>query len=312
MLEVKDCKPLDKKAVASLILEFVNRKSYSKDTKKTYQKQIQKFFKYCSYKKLQKPRRKDILDYLDMLIYQGRAATYINNLLTALKNFFRYLDFIKRYEDITKMIDRIKSDKGHKREALDPIQFKKIMRAMPMGEYEVLKRNYAILNTLGRTGIRRNGLKELKVKHLFSKQSPDETVNWYLLIKLKGYQTAEHQILLTSNALKVIQDYLELKSHKKPNDYLFSRPDGIQLHEDFISKLFKKSARRVGIDRRSITCHSLRHMFATVAKENNIPIEDISDVLGHAELSTTSDIYVHRGEENKNKALESVDRVLGE
>ncbi|MCO4782037.1 MAG: tyrosine-type recombinase/integrase [Candidatus Cloacimonetes bacterium] len=311
MLEVKNCKPLDKKAVASLTLEFVNRKSHSKGTKETYKKQLKKFFNYCSSKKLQKPRRKDILEFLDKQIYQGKSANYINNLLTVLKNFFRYLDFIKRYEDITKMIDRIKSDKGHKREALHPHQFQKIMKYMPMSEHEILFRNFAILNTLGRTGIRRNGLRELKVKHLFQKEGSDQKQNWYLLVKLKGHQVADHKVLLTEKTLKPIQDYLQLKRCNKPDDYLFSTESGKGLNVDFISRLFKQSARRVGIDSPKITCHSLRHMFATIAKSNDMAMEDISDVLGHAELSTTSDIYVHRGEVNKNKVLKSVDEVLG-
>ena len=250
------------------------------------------------------------MKFLELLIYQGKSANYINNLLTVLKNFFKYLDFIKRYEDITKMIDRIKSDKGHKREALFPYQFKKIMDAMPLNDYEVLLRNYSILNTLGRTGIRRNGLRELKVKHLFKKERENKKQSWYLLVKLKGHQVADHQVLLTPKTLKPIQDYLKLKKYNNPNNYLFSTESGKSLHVDFISRLFKQSARRVGIDRREITCHSLRHMFATIAKANGQAMEDISDVLGHAELSTTSDIYVHRGEANKNKVLESVDGVL--
>lgn len=310
MMDVKDYNALDKKSISTLIIEFVNRKSYSKSTKQTYQKQLKAFFRFCSSKKRQKPRRKDILDFIENLIYQDKAANYINNLLTVLKNFFRYLEFIKRYPDITKMIDRIKSDKGHKREALFPFQFKKIMDAMPTSDNEILQRNYAIINTLGRTGIRRNGLRELKVKHLLSKVDQDNKQRWYLLVKLKGHQLANHQVLLTPKTLLPIQAYLKSKKSNRANDYLFSSQSGKQLHADFISRLFKQSARRVGIDSPKITCHSLRHMFATIAKVNNQAMEDISDVLGHAELSTTSDIYVHRGEANKNKVVESVSDIL--
>ncbi|MCO4782719.1 MAG: tyrosine-type recombinase/integrase [Candidatus Cloacimonetes bacterium] len=310
MLKITDCKSLDKKYLNGLIQEFLNRKSYAKDTKATYKKQLKVFFSYCATKKIKKPRRKDILSFLEHLIYSGKSASYINNLLTSLRVFFKYLDYLGLYPDITKMIDRVKSDKRHKREALYPFQFIKILNAMPDTDNEISLRNYAIINLLGRTGIRRNGLRELQIKHLYEKAGHDQQQAWYLLIKLKGHQVSTHELYLTPKSVDPIQNYLKLKKKQKKNDYLFSTQSGKQLNVDFISRLFKKSARRVGIDTPKITCHSLRHMFATIAKEKGEALEDISDVLGHANFATTSDIYVHRGDSNKSRVLKVVDEVL--
>ena len=41
------------------------------------------------------------------------------------------------------------------------------------------------------------------------------------------------------------------------------------------------------------SCHSLRHTFATRLCESGINVKVIQDVLGHADISTTANIYSH-------------------
>ena len=40
-----------------------------------------------------------------------------------------------------------------------------------------------------------------------------------------------------------------------------------------------------------ISAHGLRHLCATILLEQNVPLEEISHILGHASVSTTFDIY---------------------
>ena len=44
---------------------------------------------------------------------------------------------------------------------------------------------------------------------------------------------------------------------------------------------------------KSFTPHSLRHVYASVALANGIPISDVSQFLGHASIQTTFAIYGH-------------------
>ncbi len=39
------------------------------------------------------------------------------------------------------------------------------------------------------------------------------------------------------------------------------------------------------------TAHQLRHSFATIAFEADVPIKSVQEILGHKQLSTTMDIY---------------------
>jgi site-specific recombinase XerD len=64
-----------------------------------------------------------------------------------------------------------------------------------------------------------------------------------------------------------------------------------QVHENTVGRLLADSARRCGV-LRQVTCHSLRHTFATLALENGTDIRTLQELLGHNDVSTTM-IYTH-------------------
>jgi integron integrase len=63
------------------------------------------------------------------------------------------------------------------------------------------------------------------------------------------------------------------------------------VHENTVGRLLGESARRCGV-LRQVTCHSLRHTFATLALENGTDIRTLQELLGHNDVSTTM-IYTH-------------------
>lgn len=69
------------------------------------------------------------------------------------------------------------------------------------------------------------------------------------------------------------------------------RGKGGRLSLRMLNKLTDKLLQSVGAKAKGISCHSLRHAFATIAA-NIAPLTDLSTVLGHANLSTTG-IYAH-------------------
>ncbi|MCF6248738.1 MAG: integron integrase [Desulfobacula sp.] len=61
--------------------------------------------------------------------------------------------------------------------------------------------------------------------------------------------------------------------------------------ESGLQKAVKRAAHRAGIDKR-VTCHTLRHSFATTMLENGINIRMLQELMGHADVKTT-ERYTH-------------------
>lgn len=56
--------------------------------------------------------------------------------------------------------------------------------------------------------------------------------------------------------------------------------------------------------------HALRHTFATRAVENGVDVKTLSEILGHENVTTTMNRYVHSLDEQKRKAMELMDGVM--
>lgn len=73
---------------------------------------------------------------------------------------------------------------------------------------------------------------------------------------------------------------------------------------------FKKVTADLGISMRRF--HGLRHTFATRCVESRCDYKILSSILGHASVSTTLNLYVHPGLEQKRLLVERMDSTLAE
>ena len=60
----------------------------------------------------------------------------------------------------------------------------------------------------------------------------------------------------------------------------------------------------------NVTCHSLRHSFASHLNDEEVDILVIQDLLGHATPRKTADYYIHPSEKKVRQALEKLSGVI--
>ena len=96
----------------------------------------------------------------------------------------------------------------------------------------------------------------------------------------------------------IIPDFLlNLLPKGKKNNYLFCVRSGEPLKKDFFERAWNSWKKQTGL---TLTAHQLRHGYATLLHEANIDVKDAQDLLGHADASTTQNIYT---EVSKNRRV---------
>ena len=93
------------------------------------------------------------------------------------------------------------------------------------------------------------------------------------------------------------------------SDYIFTHWDGKPIHLDTLTNFFSKFAKKHDLPK-GTTLHSLRHTNATLLIASGIPIRTVSSRLGHAQTSTTANIYAHAIQSADAKAAEVIGDIL--
>lgn len=130
----------------------------------------------------------------------------------------------------------------------------------------------------------------------------------------KGPKTASgrRQLTLSRSACNMLREHkkwqntqrLQLSDRWIDTDRLFTAWNGSPMYPDTISGWFTDFINRNGFPK--VTLHSLRHSNATLMIAEGVDICTVSQRLGHADTSTTLNVYAHA---MKSRDLEAADKL---
>ena len=95
------------------------------------------------------------------------------------------------------------------------------------------------------------------------------------------------------------QERLRLGGYYQDKGFVFSQDTGEPMHPDSVTDYLKKFSKRYGLPH--INPHAFRHTMASMLYFNGVDSVSISRRLGHAQVSTTANIYAHVMEEADKK-----------
>jgi integrase len=91
-------------------------------------------------------------------------------------------------------------------------------------------------------------------------------------------------------------------------DRIFTKWDGTPLHPDSVTQYFNNFISRTDLPKISI--HSLRHTNITLQIAAGVPLRTVSYRAGHAQTSTTANIYSHAIKTADEMAANVLDDIL--
>lgn len=145
---------------------------------------------------------------------------------------------------------------------------------------------------LSQTGCRFGEAANLKVKNL------DTELGRATLIETK---TNENRTVFITGSL--INDLKELIKGKRPDELVFQNAAGGPIHPQDYNSDLKKRAKIAGIiNLEKVHAHNFRHSYATLLLEAGVGITEVSKLLGHKDIRTTADTYLHLSDKTLQKA----------
>ena len=112
--------------------------------------------------------------------------------------------------------------------------------------------------------------------------------------------------------LKLKEQEKEYKQRLGPcyhdNDYIFKHPNGVPYHPNAVTKSFQRALARHGLP--PMRYHDLRHSTASILVDKGWDINSIKEWLGHADISTTANIYAHISHRKKVSLAQDLDKTL--
>ena len=262
--------PEEKKADLKYFYQLLKIRNYSVSSRKAYVGNLRRLEKWLYFEKTISLREmnNDILaDYAEALLDRGASNVALKILRSAL---LLYFDEVLKLRVDFPVISRIRPYRRLP-EILTKIEIEKILSVTKN------QKHFFILTFLYGSGLRVSEVVKLKKKDI-------DWENLTLQVR-QGKGKKDRFSVFSERFLTQLSEYCKnLQGNWLfPSEANKEKPLTIRT----IQRIFKNSLRKAGIAK-EVSCHSLRHSFATHLLENGTDLRVIQKLLGHNNIRTTT------------------------
>jgi integrase len=121
-------------------------------------------------------------------------------------------------------------------------------------------------------------------------------------------ERARRTLRLGTDAVLVLREQRRRQGTIDPDAFVFATRSGRPLSSRNVTRDLQTALARVGLPRQRF--HDLRHACATLLLEDGEELAVVSRILGHADLSTTADVYAHLTPSMLERSAARMDSIL--
>ena len=281
-----------RKSLGEFLVFLAVEKGASSNTIAAYKNDLQQLADFigsrASVDGWQSLSRSDIQDFILDLKQRGYTETSVARKVAAVRSFFA---FLAAEGSITaNPTEGLSSPRVGKTlpKAISPNEVDELLEQPARRSTPEAKRDRAMLELLYATGMRVTELVSLDMENLnLDPRSP--------FVRCLGKGAKERSIPIHDHALEAVNGYLEdgrpmmVRNHDEPA--LFVNRRGERLTRQGFWLILKGYAKSANLGA-GVTPHTLRHSFATHMLRGGMPLRNVQEMLGHANISTTQ-VYTH-------------------
>ena len=255
----------------TLFRQYMEQRRYSANTIHHYVEGLKVFLLFIN-KPIPEITNPDLERFnLDYVIKHGYSSSFQNQVINAVKLFFRSIRSVKF------SIEKVERPRREHRlpNVLSKEEVKRIITSPTNTKHR------AMLSLIYACGLRRSELLNLKPEHVDSKRG--------LLIIKQAKGNKDRVVPISGKIIEMLREYYKMY---KPKVWLFEgQVKGEQYSEQSLQKVLKYAVDKAKI-KKAVTLHWLRHSYATHLLESGTDLRYIQELLGH-KSSQTTEIYTH-------------------
>lgn len=264
-------------------LEF--RRGSTPSTIVTYKSILDQFVRSIECTDIADLTLKQIDEYADILSLRGFKPKTYRNKLSVIKSFINYL-YAKELSNIRPESVEVPKDRAGESTYLTREERDAMLTAASSNV-----RDHAMLLVFFSSGVRVTELINIRMADIYKRS----------IVIHKGKGVKRRVVFINRDTEAAIKVY---KAISPGDGYLFPNPNDGALSRMAVLNIVRKYA-RIAVPNKRVTVHTLRHTFATLYLEDRGRIEDLQQMLGHADLKTTL-LYVHFINTRLHDAYDSV------
>lgn len=267
----------------------------SKETIKSYSIELKLLSEHLAVKYngpvyMEEIQTNDIEDYLQMLKTKKYSASSRNHSLYIIRSFYNFCikkEIIDR--NICASIEKLAAPQKE-RVHITSAEFYSLIPEIHSPTANI------IVSVLYYTGLR--------ISECINLKTNDVDLNNNIITVRNTKNKKDRQIPIHKDMQFLLADYFTNRRKRKNSPYFFTTSNTDRVSPDFINKVLRETTDRLGWIKK-VTCHTLRHSFASNLVTKNVNIVNIQKLLGHSNLSTTS-IYTHTNMAELQNAIGSI------
>ena len=261
---------------------------------------------------LQKVSAPVINKYMKAMKDKGLSDNTIRKHFVLLKDCFG--NAIKEEKMLKNPLDKVEQlkEKRTERDYYTPEQFTKLLEIVKGEEIEI------VVRLAGMLGLRKSEILALKWKNVDLEnkkigiveaitragsvvvEKDTKNASSYRFISLPDVVVK----LLVKIKAEQVENKIFLGGGYQDRDFVIARPDGTIRNTNYWNNVMLRIVKEHKLEK--ITLHGLRHSFASIANDRGIGMLQISKLLGHSTISTTSKIYTHMFDDTHQDAISKV------
>jgi len=117
----------------------------------------------------------------------------------------------------------------------------------------------------------------------------------------QGKGRKDRMVPINNNIYGLLLDYRENWRDAYESDFFFATRKSGSISYSYVNGTIRSAAKQAGM-KKPVSCHILRHSFASALVEKNVNLVQIQKLLGHESLAVTS-IYTHTNMEALSEAV---------